>query len=130
MTKMIVRNDIVKGLIQADLHERFGHGWSIEVIDNPKPGKAVAGSVIRIRIRYGHIGDTGAVAANANMLTPHLKFMVEGKTIQEQVHEAIGDEWSPPYYLNDCGLNTCQGIYETIIGNLDKYAWTEKNNPE
>ncbi len=129
-TKMTVRNDIVRGLIQADLHERFGHGWSIEVMNHPNPGKAVPGSVVRIRIRYGNIGDTGAVAANANMLTPHLKFMVEGKSIQEQVHEAIGDEWAPPYYLNDCGLNTCQEIYKTIIGNLDKHAWTEKNNPE
>ena len=127
---MCVCNDSVRGVIQADLHERFGRGWSIEVIDHPKPGKAVPGSVVCIRIRYGNIGDRGAVAANANMLTPHLKFMVEGKSIQEQVHEAIGNEWEPPYYLNDCGLTTCQEIYKTIIGNLDKYAWTEKNNPE
>ncbi len=130
MTKMTVRNDIVRELIQADLHERFGHGWSIEVMNHPNPGKGIPGSMVRIRIRYGHIGDTGAVAANANMLTPHLRFMVEGKSIQEQVHEAIGNEWESPYYLNDCGLTTCQGIYEKIITNLDKYSWTEKNNPE
>lgn len=127
---MTVRNDIVRELIQADLHERFGRGWLIEVIEHPNPGKGVAGSVVQLRIRHGQIGDTGAIAVNANMLTPHLKFMVEGKSIQEQVHEAIGDDWSPPYYLNKCGLNTCQDIYEQVIDNLDEYAWTEQNNPE
>ena len=127
---MQVRDDIVRGLIQAELHERFGHGWSIEVMEHPNPGKGAPGSVVRVRIRYGHIGDIGAVAANANMLAPHLKLMVEGKSIQEQVYEAIEDDWAPPYYLNKCGLNTCQGIYEKIIGNLDEYAWTEQNNPE
>ncbi len=129
-TKMAVRNDIVRGLIQADLHERFGCGWSIEVIEHPDPGKGAAGSMVRLRIRYGHLGGFGAVAVNANMLTPHLKLMVEGKSIQEQVHEAIGDEWSPPYYLNKSGLNTCQDIFEKITGNLAEYAWTEQNNPE
>lgn len=127
---MIVREDIVRGLIQAELHERFGQGWSIEVVEHPSPGKAVRGSVVRVRIRYGHIGDIGAIAVNANMLTPHLKLMVEGKTIQEQIYEAIGNDWAPPYYLNQSGVNTCQDIYEKIIGNLDEYAWTEQNNPE
>ena len=127
---MRVRDDIVRGLIQAELHERFGHGWAIEVMEHPSPGKAAPGSVVRVRIRYGHIGDTGAIAVNANMLAPHLKLMVEGKSIQEQVYEAIEDDWAPPYYLNQCGLNTCQDIYEKIIGNLDEYAWTEQNNPE
>lgn len=127
---MTVREDIVRGLIQADLHERFGHGWSIEVMEHPNPGKGAPGSVVRVRIRYGHIGDIGAVAVNANMLAPHLKLMVEAKSIQEQVHEAIADEWAPPYYLNQRGLNTCQDIYEKIIGNLDEFAWTEQNNPE
>lgn len=127
---MQVKNDIVMGLIQADLHERFGQGWSIEVLENPNPGKAVPGSVVRVRIRYGHIGDEGAVAANANMLMPHLKLMVEGKSIQEQVHEAIGDEWAPPYYLNERGLNTCKDIHERVMSNLDYFAWTEQNNPE
>lgn len=122
--------DIVLGLIQADLHERFGHGWLIEVMEHPNPGKAASGSVIRVRIRYGHIGDDDAVAANANILTPDLKFMVESKCIQEQVHEAIGGDWAPPGYLNECGLNTCQDIYEQVIHNLDRFAWTEQNNPE
>ncbi len=127
---MTVRNDIVRELIQADLHERFGRGWTIEVIEHPHPGKGAQGSVVRLRIRHGQIGDKGAVAVNANMLTPHLKLMVEGKSIQEQVYEAIEDDWSSPYYLNKCGLNTCQDIYETVINNLDEYAWTEQNNPE
>ncbi len=120
----------MRGLIQADLHERFGAGWSIEVIEHPNPGKGAQGSVVRVRIRHGRLGGFRGVAVNANMLTPHLKLMVEAKSIQEQVHEAIGDDWSPPYYLNKCGQNTCQGIYEKVIDNLDEYAWTEQNNPE
>ena len=127
---MRVLDDIVMGLIQADLHERFGHGWSIEVMENPNPGKAAPGTVVRVRIRYGHIGDKGAVAANANMLTPHLKLMVEGKSIQEQVHESIGGDWQPYVYLNKRGENTCQDIYEGVMNNLDRHAWTEQNNPE
>ncbi len=125
-----VRDNEVMGLIEADLHERFGPGWSVEVMEHPNPGKAAPGTVVRVRIRYGHIGDKGAVAANANMLAPHLKLMVEGKCIQEQIHEAIGGEWSPPCYLNQRGLNTCQDIYERVVNNLDHYAWTEQNNPE
>lgn len=122
---MLVQNDIVMGLVQADLHERFGHGWSIDVMQRPKDD-----SVVLIRIRYGHIGDAGAVAANANMFMSRLKDMIEGKCIQEQVYEAIGGEWTPPYYLNQPGLDACKEIYDRVMARIDHYAWTEKNNPE
>lgn len=123
---MLVKNDIVMGMIQADLHERFGRGWSIDVMEYAKDDRGV----VLVRIRHGHIGDAGAVAANAHMFLSDLKDMVEGKCIQEQVHEAIGGEWSPPYYFTKPGLNACKEIYDRVITHIDHYAWTEQNNPE
>lgn len=122
------QDNIVMELMQTDLHERFGPGWSIEVVDHPKPGRALPGTVIQIRIRCGQLGD--GVAANANLLKPHLKMMVTGKCIQEQIYEAIAGDCLPHLYLNETGENTCQLVYEKVMGNLDHYSWTEKNNPE
>ena len=122
------QDDIVMGLMQDDLYERFGPGWSIEVVDHPKPGKAAPGTVVQIRIRHGEVGD--GIAANANLLKPHLKLMVEGKCIQEQIYEAIAGDDRPHLYLNENGENTCQHVYENVMENLDHYAWTEQNNPE
>ncbi len=121
---MRVLDNIVMGLMQAYLHEQFGPGWSVLVHEHPNDDRGV----VQIRIRHGELGD--GVAANANMLIPHLKFMIEGKTIQEQIFESIGDDWQPHVYLNTKGMNTCQHVYDEIIENLEQFSWTEKNNPE
>lgn len=118
-------NDIVMGIVQADLHERFGPGWSIEVTEHPERT-----GVVQIRIRRGEIDTYGSIAANANILVNSLSEMVEGKSIQEQVYEAIGDDWHPPYYLSPIGVNTCKHVHEEVASNLDQFAWTEQNNPE
>lgn len=124
---MTIRQDtIVMQLMQDDLHERFGPGWSIDVLENPEDDRGV----VCVRIRRGCMGEYGAIAANANMLMPHLKLMIEGKCIQEQVHEAIGNDWQPHLYLNQAGQNTCQGICKHVLKNLQRYAWTEQNDPE
>jgi len=122
----IKQDNIVMKLMRDDLHERFGPAWLIDVLEHPEDDRGV----VCIRIRRGDMGEHGAVAANANMLMPHLKLMVEGKCIQEQVHEAIGNDWQPHLYLNKLGLNTCQQVYEHVLKNLQQYAWTEQNNPE
>ncbi len=121
-------DNIVMELMQTDLHVRFGPGWSIEVIDHPMPGKALPGTVVQIRIRCGQLGD--GIAANANLLKPHLKLMVTGKCIQEQIYEAIAGTCLPHLYLNETGENTCQLVYDKVMNNLELYSWTEKNNPK
>ena len=114
--------------MQTDLHVRFGPGWSIEVLDHPMPGKALPGTVVQIRIRCGQLGD--GIAANANLLKPHLKLMVTGKCIQEQIYEAIAGTCLPHLYLNEIGENTCQLVCDKVMNNLELYSWTEKNNPK
>lgn len=118
-------NDIVMGIVQADLHERFGSDWSIEVTEHPD-----LSGVVQIRIRRGEMDTEGSIAANANILLNKLSDMVEGKSIQEQVYEAIGDDWHPPYYLSTIGTNTCKHVYEEVAHHLDHFAWTKQNDPD
>lgn len=118
-------SDIAMGLIQARLHEKFGPGYDVQVMQDSKDERAVL-----IRIRKGNKGEPDAIACNARMLWYHLPTAISYKSIQSQVEDAIYGEANVDFVLTEEGINTCDHVFDNVTKNKSTYAWNEKNNLE
>lgn len=115
--------DTAMGLIQSYLHEKFGAGYGIDVMrDSQDP------CFMLVRIRKGNKGEPDAIACNARMLWLNLSYMIQYKTVQQQIEDAIYGAPEVNFILTEAGSNTCDHIFEIVNGNsAGCYAWNENN---
>jgi hypothetical protein len=123
ISPVTVENDIALGLLQAYLHTLFGQGYMIQAMrdeDDPR--------TVLFEIRKGLPNQPGAIACNARMLWAHLPMAITLKPIEQQIEDAIYDEFGPvPYMLSSAAINTCDHIHDRLMATLDQHAWTDGN---
>lgn len=83
---------------------------------------------VLFEIRKGLPNQPGAIACNARMFWAHLPMSMKLKPIEQQIEEAIYDEFGPvAYMLTEVATNTCDHIHESLMANIEQYTWNDSN---